>query len=114
MLHIYIDTVPHSTQRYPTVGDYFDVQTPGMRVPVTNVRISDMQDEDCEFLVAIHELIEQHLCKKRGISEESITAFDMIRAPYNKEHVFATSIEKLVAAELGVDWDEYDKTVNSL
>jgi len=131
MLHIYIDTVPHSTQRYPTVGDYFDVQTPGMRVPVTNVRISDMQDEDCEFLVAIHELIEQHLCKKRGISEESITAFDMefeqnrlpgdveepgndIRAPYYKEHVFATSIEKLVAAELGVDWDEYDKTVNSL
>ena len=130
-LHIYIDTVPHSTQRYPTVGDYFDVQTSSMKVPVSNVRISDMGNSDYEFLVAIHELVEMYLCKKRGISEESITAFDTdfeakrqpgnvdepgndSAAPYYEEHKFATIIEKALAVELKVDWDEYDKTVNAL
>jgi hypothetical protein len=131
MLHIYIDTVPHATHRYPTVGDYFDVQTPQMKAQVRNIRVSDMQNVDYEFLVAIHEMIEQHLCKNRGIAEETITAFDIAfenaravdntdepgdspLAPYQKEHQFATQIERLVAAEIDIDWDAYDATVNSL
>ncbi|MDR3392484.1 MAG: hypothetical protein P4L77_12205 [Sulfuriferula sp.] len=143
MLHIYIDTIPHSEQRYPTVGDYWEADMgaqvlggtkadPQIKVTKSReVRISSMENEDYEFLVAIHELIEQHLCKKRGISEERITSFDMLyeqnrpagdvsepgndtRAPYYHEHQFATSIEMQIAAALGVDWDVYDKTVNSL
>lgn len=131
MLHIYIDTIPHAEHRYPTVGDYWDVPAHGIYPPRTEVRVSDMGNTDYEFLVAIHELIELYLCKKRGISEDSITEFDMefeknrppdnldepgnsLAAPYHAEHIFATSIEQLVAAELGVNWDEYDKTVNSL
>ena len=69
-----------------------------------------------EFCVALHETIEQHLCAKRGISNEDITAFDIKfekerehgkhgdnepgfdpRAPYRKEHSFADKIERLVA-----------------
>lgn len=39
---------------------------------------------------------------------------DNAAAPYRAEHFFATSVERLLAAELGVDWLEYDKTVEAL
>ena len=131
MLHIYIDTIPHSEQRYLTVGDYWETPAHGIYPPRREVRVSDMGNSDYEFLVTIHELIEQHLCKKRGISEESITEFDIAfesnrvegnvdepgnspDAPYYEEHKFATIVEKALAAELKVDWDAYDSTVNAL
>jgi hypothetical protein len=125
-LNITINTIPHSQHRYPTVSDYF-LNGNGQQ----QFLISDMGNKDYEFLVAIHELIEQHLTEKRGISEESITKFDEEfeakreegnldepgndpKAPYWKEHQFATKIEKLVADELGVDWVEYDNAVCEL
>jgi hypothetical protein len=130
-LHIYIDTIPHAEQRYPTVGDYWE--EPGREVFPTRheIRVSEMQNRDYEFLVALHELVEMYLCLKHGISEESITAFDKdfeanrmpgnfdepgfdSAAPYYEEHKFATVVEKAVAAELGVNWDHYDTTVNEL
>jgi hypothetical protein len=94
------------------------------------VRVSDMGNEDYEFLIAIHELIEEHLTRKRGISEAAITAFDVAfeaartadstdepgdspNAPYRNEHIFATSIERLIAAELGVDWLSYSNKINN-
>jgi hypothetical protein len=165
-LHIYIDTILHNEQRYPTVGDYWESQltAPSQSVlvvksslvvessarsaetrettttdssiqegvvEVRRIKVSEMGNSDYEFLVAIHEAIEQHLCKKRGISEEAITAFDTqfeasraaenvdepgndLKAPYHKEHLFSTWIERLVAKELGIDWDVYDNVVNSL
>jgi len=123
---IKIQIIPNEAQRYPTVGDYWYPYPERM-----DVRISDMQNEDYEFLVLIHELIEAHLCRKRGISEEAITNFDIEfeknrvegnfdepgndpKAPYNKEHLYATLIERQLAKELSVDWDLYDKTVNEL
>lgn len=129
MLNVTIRTIPHEEHRYPTVGDYWDGHL-GTKI----IRVSEMCNEDYELLVAVHELIEQHLCKKRGIKEPDITAFDVKfekerdegkhpadaepgfdpKAPYVKEHTFATKIEKLLAKELGVDWDTYDKTVMSL
>lgn len=129
-LHIYIDTIQHSDQRYPTVGDYWYTTLPSGE-GTTELRVSDMGNADYEFLVALHELVESYLCKKRGIAEESITDFDKKfeaertaesldepgnspDAPYHKEHLFATSIERQVAAELGVDWDAYDETVINL
>lgn len=131
MLHIYIDTIPHSEQRYPTVGDYWEVREHGIYPTRTEIKVSSMDDCRYEFLVAIHEMIECFLCAERGISEESITEFDMAfeearqagntdepgnspNAPYYEEHKFATIVEKALAAELKVDWDTYDKTVNEL
>lgn len=131
-LHIYIDTIPHREQRYPTVGDYWRPMLCGYKgLHRLEVRVSDMQNEDYEFLVAIHELIEEHLTRKRGITEGEITAYDVQYeaartsesiaepgdnpdAPYHKEHVFATKIERLLADELGVDWDTYDSIVENL
>lgn len=127
-MKISIETILHEEQRYPTVGDY---QTDEHG---TYVRVSDMGNEDYEFLVALHELVELYLAKKRGITDEAIDAFDMqferdreaglhtedeepgddAGCPIRKEHFFATNIERMVALELGVDWTEYDKTVIGL
>ncbi len=126
MQPITIQTIPHVNHRYPTVGDYYEGANGAL-----NIVVSDMQNENYEFLVALHELIESHLCKQRSITEFAITEFDIAfeeqrpagntdepgdspRAPYQKEHQFATKIEQQVAAELGVDWDAYDKVVINL
>lgn len=125
MLDLTIKTIPHSSQRYETVGDYVQ------KDETWGFSISDMKNADYEFLVAVHELIEWYLTQKRGIEEEDITAFDTAYesrrpegdtsepgdspdAPYRKEHQFATEIEKRLAEELGVQWEEYDKAVNAL
>lgn len=128
-MNIQSKTIKHSEQKYETVGDYFKDGDNWQ------FRISDMKNTDYEFLVFIHEVIECYLTQKRGITEKSITEFDkefekvreyfpkiigdqepghMVNAPYHKEHVFAEKIEKLVAEELGVDWNRYDKTVSEL
>ena len=125
MKRIFAMSIPHKGQRYDTVGDYQDVHG------VTFFTISEMPDERYEQLVLVHELIEKILCTHRGISDESIDAFDLSfesarldgnddepghdpDAPYHAEHVFAEKIERLLAEELGVDWDTYDKTVVGL
>lgn len=90
-----------------------------------------MNNHRYEYLIAIHELLEALLCHERGIAEGSVTKFDeqfeSLRpigftgepgdhplAPYRKEHFFATSIERLVASELGIDWTKYEAVVNKL
>lgn len=125
-MQIEFKTIRHDKQRYPTVGDYFKVGK-----YIWKFFVSKMNNEDYEFLVFLHELVEWKLTQKRGISEESITAFDTEfeknrpdgnleepghdpKAPYHREHVFAEKIERAMAEELGVDWDTYDKVVNDL
>jgi hypothetical protein len=124
-----IDTVKHENQRYNTVGDWLiDENDP--KKPI-QIFVSEMGNEDYEFLVGVHELIEAYICKKRGIEEVDVSTYDIAfeagraegnydepgnhpLAPYFNEHAFATKIEKQIAAELGVDWEAYDKTVCSL
>lgn len=125
MKRIIVQTLPHNKQRYPTVGDWFDAHG------LTVFRISNMENEFYERLVFLHEFIEQTLCLKRDIKEWDVDAFDMAYednrrdgddsepgdselAPYYAEHQFATAIERRMAAELGIDWDHYDKTVTAL
>lgn len=127
-MKIQIETIKHTDHRYETVGDYYDC------FGHTFIEVSEMSNPDYEFLVALHELVEYWLTKKRGIKEEDITAFDVMfekereegkhtldeepgfdpRAPYLKEHTFATEIEKQVANEIGIDWEAYDHEVMSL
>jgi hypothetical protein len=84
-----------------------------------------MGNEEYEFLVVIHELVECMLCKFRGINESAVDQWDKSftgigepgddpLAPYHREHTFATSIEKLVAQEIGVDWDTYEVAIAAL
>jgi hypothetical protein len=124
-MKIIIETIPHTKQRYETVGDWI------FKNGDLYVFVSDMKSINHEFLVGIHEAIEAMLCKRRHIDERVITDFDINfeknrkkgntdepgdspKAPYRKEHFFATTIERLVALELGVDWKKYDDKVNSL
>lgn len=121
--------IHHKAQRYETVGDYWEGKHGEM-----HFRVSKMSKLVFSMLVLIHELIEWILCKTRKISNKSIDAFDKKfeeerkagkhgqfdepgddpRAPYHREHQFATKIEKLLAQELGVDWKEYEREVQSL
>jgi Mn-dependent DtxR family transcriptional regulator len=91
-----------------------------------------MKDWRYQALVAVHELIEMFLTKHRGIAEQDISEFDIKfeqsrsdllvsgepgdhpHAPYRREHFFATNLERLLSAELGVDWFEYDPDVDAL
>ena len=53
-----IETVPHGSQRDPTVGDYSDDEA-----GVEQVRVSEMPDWRYETLVAVHEMVERILVK---------------------------------------------------
>ena len=126
-MQITIRTIPHSEQRYPTCGDWQNLPNGDLLIT-----ISEMNDWKKEFLVAFHELAEVMLCKDRGIEQELVDRFDMeyeahrsdwdrtsepgdaAGAPYHREHFFATSVERLMAAELGVDWSEYEKVIMGL
>jgi hypothetical protein len=129
MLKIHIETIPHEQHRYPMVGDYWDESDGTLQV-----RVSEMGDPRYEFLVAFHELIEKELCRQRGISEPEVTRFDMQfeaereqglhgltdeagdapDAPYRREHVFATNLERMLAHEMGVDWSTYEGCLDAL
>jgi hypothetical protein len=126
-MSVVIQTIPHNAQRYPTVGDWVWVDDHNLVI-----HVSHMDNRDYEDLVAVHELIEAILCRKRGITTEmadafdadfekkNLTPFDNIepgndpRCPYRHEHFVATIIEMMLAHELGVDWSEYDAAVNAL
>ena len=125
-MNIHIQVIPHNEQTYDTVGDYFYLPNGDLIICV-----SEMGDWRKEILVAFHELAESALCKHRDIPEPVIRKFDEAferkrrkgntdepgddpGAPYRKEHFFATSVERLLAAELKVDWKEYEETVNNL
>ena len=125
-MRIQLKTIPHSSQRYDTCGDW-QIGDDGE----ITISVSDMGDEDYALLVGVHELIEAWLCRKRGISQEAVDVFDFEyekgrfegdvsepgddpRAPYFMEHQFATQIERQIAQELRVNWQHYDETVTAL
>lgn len=134
-MQITIITVPHEQQRYPTCGDWQWRAEDDLII-----RVSEMGDWRYAALVGLHEAIEAVLCQHRGISEDAVTAFDLANqariesdtippvndldgyaepgddpiAPYHREHFFATTVERLMAAELGVDWAAYEKAVEAL
>jgi hypothetical protein len=125
-----IKSIPADQQRYPTCGDYWD-DTDAEGKPVKRFRVSDMDNEDYHFLVSIHEQIEEHLTRRRGLTEPEIKAFDEKyeaereaglhsdddepgfdpAAPYLREHTIATGIEMMLAGHMGISWGEYDKAV---
>lgn len=113
---IQFKVIPANEHRYETCGDYW-IDKKG----ILQVRVSKWET-DYEFLVMMHELTEFYLTQKRGISEKSISKFDIWfnkeglpgepgdhkDAPYRKEHHFAEKIEKLLAKELSINWKKYD------
>lgn len=118
--------IPHNRQRYDTCGDYwFD------KNGVLQVRVSDMRNRNYQRMVLIHELVELTLCQDKGVSFSDIDKFDKAfearrkpgntdepgdddAAPYREEHLFATGVEKLICAKLGINWATYDRVIMNL
>jgi hypothetical protein len=122
-----IITIPHESQRYETCGDYMMNDF----VQCIDIKVSETGNDDYNFLVGLHEMIESYLCYKRGINFKEVDSFDVDyeknrskgdmsepgdskKSPYCKEHRFATKIEKLMAKELKVKWNKYNKAIESL
>jgi hypothetical protein len=127
---ITIKSIPKNNQRkFEPVGDYWKNKDGSI-----DYRVSIFGDEYMQLAVILHEIIESFLCKKRGVSWEKVDAFDAQfekdrlrglhsktaepgnspKAPYHREHLFATKLEKMFIKELGYKWDDYDKLVESL
>lgn len=119
-MRIVIESIPHASHRYPTVGDWWRDEH-----GVLQIRVSETEDPRDALLVALHELIEVTLCEHRGISEQAVTDFDMANlesddpgslpdAPYHREHVLAECVERLMARELDRNWQEYEAALLAL
>lgn len=125
-MKVTIETISHAEQRYPTVGDWlFDAKGD------LTIKVSQLSDWRLEMLVAIHELAEVLICKHRGITQEEVDKFDAAfessrpdgdrcepgddpGAPYVREHCVATGIERVMAAELDVNWKQYERELEDL
>ena len=129
-MKVIIETIPHKDHRYPTVGDWFYEPDGTLRI-----KVSELSDWRLEALIAVHELVETLLCEHRGITQQQVDDFDKAfeadreagkledpdaepgdhpAAPYVREHCVATGIERLLAAELNVNWATYEAELNSL
>ncbi len=128
MSYDYKIAVTKGLQRNEGVGDYFENGDSSWTILATempNPRHSD--------LILSHEFIEVLLIRAAGIPEPIINAFDAYfeekrkagqvgpddepgddpTAPYHKEHVLATKIERILCEEgFNLPWEEYCKAVN--
>lgn len=121
----YVESIPHKNQRYKTCGDWQFLPN-GLHVSV-----SDTGNRMSNLLVALHEVVEAILCETSGISEEDVDKFDMEfeanrtdssleepgddpKAPYYKQHRVADIVERLVAVEAGVNWEEHCARISAL
>jgi len=74
----------------------------------------------------VHELVEAFLCLHDGVAEEAVDKFDKEfvqrdtepgdapNSPYQKQHCIATGVERILAACLGVKWQEYEDALEKL
>jgi hypothetical protein len=124
---ITIVDIHHNQQRYETCGDWYWDKYGNLMITV-----SDTGEWKKNFLIAYHELTEVMLCRLRGVPQEDVDKFDMeyevnrkpedltsepgdsLQAPYHNEHVFATKMERLMAEELGVNWNDYEESIYNL
>lgn len=126
-MNIRIESIPHEKQRYSTVGDWYYEDNGKTLV----IRVSDLGDERYNQLVAVHELIEVLICQQTFVSQAAVDAFDMEfeknrpegnidepgddpHAPYRTQHSFATAVERMLAAAMGVSWSKYADAVEAL
>jgi hypothetical protein len=113
---VVIEVVRHEDQRYDTCGDWY------IREGVLYVYVSEFEDARSHWAIAVHELIEALLCTNNGISDGVVDAFDLGEgadydepgmhpsAPYHKEHLYATSVERRLVNTLGVIWETHNES----
>lgn len=123
-MNVRIEIIPASEQRYPTVGDWTFEENDTLVIKVS--RLSDWRRE---MLVALHELAEVVMCRHAGITQFQVDEFDMAfeknrppddtsepgdhpNAPYRRQHGIATGLERVLAAEMEIDWNDYERELN--
>lgn len=123
-MNIHLKVVPPSEMRPEVDGVdwYWDAAGD------LQVRVAPMSDWRCEVLLGIHEMVEAILCQHNGVSQADVDRFDQEydkthstdcnagddpKAPYVREHCFATAVERMMAAEMDVNWESYDKELAS-
>lgn len=117
---INVEIIPHNQQRYPTVGDWQWDMSGSLKV-----KISKMPDKRHMLLIAIHEIVEAILCKIDNVTDNQVTNWDMdhlndvdpggiIGSPYYAQHHTATLIEGIMAQEMNVNWNDYEKGIQNL
>src|SRR5215475_13697821 len=107
MKHIVIEVIPHSDQRYDTVGDWITDKTiTWLGRNDLLIRVSDTGSDNSNFLIALHEFVEAMLCAEYGITQQQVDDFDMgpgknmvepgdsVDAPYHEEHKIAEVVER--------------------
>jgi hypothetical protein len=131
---IEINAIPHAEQRYPTWADW---EHHGDKLTIT---VSEVADWRHIRLAAIHELLEETVCRHMGILQVDVDAFDVdyenrrmagepravcgceitndpgsdIHAPYRLAHKYAESVEYGLAKLLDVDPVAYDNAFIAL
>lgn len=99
--------------RYDDVGDYFE----------DTIVAYDFKDPVINNAIFIHEFIEYTLIKSAGIDPSLIDKFDTDDdapekypeefALYEKFHDQANVIERQFIENLGLNWEEHDKIINT-
>ena len=118
-MNITIKTIPHEEQNYSTVGNYFDIDDEKY------ILVSETGNDDYNFLISLHEFIEEHLTRRKGITEQIITKWDLEHpeaiepgevngCPYFSEHQIATNVEKFLCDLMGYTWQEYTDALSKL
>lgn len=124
-MNIHIKVIPNADHRPGISGADWHFDAEGD----LQIRISYMANWRYEVCLAIHEAVEAILCKHAGITPEQVDAFDIPyerthspkcnagdepNAPYVRQHGFATAAERIVATELGINWLDYERTLEKL
>lgn len=128
-MNVDLRVIPHASQRYRTPGDWFyDPQG------TLHIRVSALGNWKHELLIGVHELVEVLICRYHGVTQDQVDAFDANyererddgfhapsdepgddpSAPYHLEHSYATAVERMMAAALGVAWADYAAAVLAL
>lgn len=120
-MNITIRVVEPGQMRYQTVGDW-QVNKKGN----LDITVANSHDSATDFLVGIHEAIEAVLCIFHGVKPKDVDDFDVEwekspndyaepgddpDAPYHKEHVLATNIERILAQAIPLEWHIHDENV---
>lgn len=121
---IIIKTIEQSNQRFFECGDWFyDAEDDTL-----TVFVSRMADWRSEIAVAVHEAVEACMCLADDIPQTEIDFFDHNfykthddatleagndkDAPYFKQHVAATFVEREVCSQTGLEWKQHEDNVN--
>jgi len=128
-MKIEIEIKPFEQMRYPTLGDYYYLADGTLKF-----EIADTGNHFYNKVILIHELIEQALTERKGVSIALIDHFDMCfekekeagahpssaepgfdpRSPYHIEHAVATSVEMMMCAHAGIPWHKYEADLNEI